>query len=144
MHQFTAAAKDSARESHARDFIKNPVHPRILDEEFPELQTLLDAMEEEVPPITLPCITPLVPVQIQVPTPSTSGQKRRADKDTEDLADTGASGSGSHPANSQKAQPEGTNLHGKAPATNQSETEEPYTREEATLAFIGSEYLVPK
>jgi hypothetical protein len=41
---FIAAAKDPARESHARDFIAKPVHPKILDEEFPEYQTLLDAM----------------------------------------------------------------------------------------------------
>ncbi len=32
---FTMAAKDPVRESHARDFIANPVHPKILDEEFP-------------------------------------------------------------------------------------------------------------
>jgi hypothetical protein len=135
------AAKDPVRESYAREFIKRPTRPMILDAEFPEFQTLLDAMENEVPPITLPCITPLVPVQIQAPTPSTSGQKRRADKDTEAEADTGASGSGSHPASSQMAQPEGTNLQGKASATTQSETEEPYTREEALSAFIGSPRL---
>ena len=28
---YTAAAKDPVRESHARDFLDNPVHPKILD-----------------------------------------------------------------------------------------------------------------
>ncbi len=49
-------------ESHARDSIKHPVHPRIMDEEFPEFQTLLDAMEKEISTINLPCISPLVPI----------------------------------------------------------------------------------
>ena len=59
---FTTAAKDPVRESHARDFIANPVHPKILDEEFPEFQTLLDNLEDEVPPITLPRLSPLAPL----------------------------------------------------------------------------------
>ena len=59
---FTAAAKDPVRESHAREFIANPVHPKILDEESPEFQTLINALEDEVPPITLPCLSPLAPL----------------------------------------------------------------------------------
>ena len=39
---FTMTTKDSVRESHARDFIKNPNQPKILDEEFPDYQKLLD------------------------------------------------------------------------------------------------------
>jgi hypothetical protein len=59
---FTATAKDPERESHARDVIVKPVHPKKLNEEFPEFQKLLDAMEEEVPPITLPCLSQLGPI----------------------------------------------------------------------------------
>ncbi len=92
---FTSAAKDPVRESHARDFIADPVHPKILDEEFPEFQTLLDAMEDEVPPITLSCLTPLTPLGPGTH-PSSSRQKRRAGVEHADLADTGASGSGTH------------------------------------------------
>ena len=85
------------RESHARDFIAKPVHPKIWDEEFPEFQQLLDAMEEEVPPITLPILSPLGPVQV-APLPSSSGQKRRVARDQADMENTGASGSGGPPA----------------------------------------------
>ena len=42
---FSAAAKDPMREPHAHNFIAKHVHPKTLDEEFPEFQTLLDAME---------------------------------------------------------------------------------------------------
>ncbi len=90
---FTSAAKDPVRESHARDFIANPAHPKILDEEFPEFQTLLDAMEDEVPPITLPCLTPFTPLGPGTH-PTSSGQKRRAGSEQADLADTGALCSG--------------------------------------------------
>ena len=74
---YTAVAKDPVRESHARDFIANPVHPKILDEEFLEFQTLLDALEDEVPPITLPCLSPLTPLR-PATHPTSVGQKRRA------------------------------------------------------------------
>ena len=77
---FTAAAKDYVRESHARDLITKPVHPMILDEEFPAYQRLLGAIEKEVPPLTLPCLLPLGPFQA-TSFPASSGQKRRADPD---------------------------------------------------------------
>ncbi len=78
------------RESHARDFIANTVHPNILDEEFPEFQTLLNALEDEVPTITLSWLSPLAALLPATHTAS-SGQKRRAEGDLTDLADTGAS-----------------------------------------------------
>ncbi len=87
---FTTAAKDSVRESHDRDYIANPVHPKILDEEFPDFQKLLDDLEDEVPPITLPCLSPLTPLR-PATHPASSRQKRRAEGDQADLAHTGAS-----------------------------------------------------
>ena len=140
MPPLSAAAKDPVRESYARDFIKHPVSPMIMDAEFPEFQTLLDEMEEEVPPITLPCISPLVPVQIP-PAPTTSGQKRRAGKDAENAADTGSSGSGSHPAKAQEVHLAGANPQTSAPILNPIEADEPYTRGEAVMAFIASPRL---
>ena len=41
---FTAAAKDPTREAHAMDFIQKLVQPKILDEEFPDYQKLLEDM----------------------------------------------------------------------------------------------------
>ncbi len=95
------------RESHARDLIAKPVHPKILDEEFPEYQTLLDAMEAEIPPITLPCVSPLVPIPA-APLLAFSGQKRRAEEKQTDLEDTGASTSGAPPGQQPAATTTGT------------------------------------
>ena len=87
-------AKDPVRESHARDFVANPIRPKLLDEEFPEFQKILvDALEDEVPPITLPCLSPLTPLR-PATHPASSRQKRRTEGVQADLADTGASGSG--------------------------------------------------
>jgi hypothetical protein len=137
---FTTAAKDSVRESHARDFIANPVHPKILDEEFPEFQKLLDDLEEEVPPITLPCLSPLTPLRPATHLAS-SGQKRRAEGEHADLADTGASSSGTHPAK-QLAPITGVNsIQVEAPEPENVEGVEPLTREEAVTAFVASPLL---
>ena len=57
----TASSKDPVRESHTRELISRPVHPKILEEEFPEYQTLLDNMQVELSPITLPNIPVLGP-----------------------------------------------------------------------------------
>ncbi len=53
------------------DLTNKPIHQEILDEEFSEYQKLLDNMEIELPPITLPCIPSLGPA------PSGSGQNKR-------------------------------------------------------------------
>ncbi len=136
---FTAAPKDHVRESHARDFISKPVHPKILDEVFPEFQQLLNDMEEEVPPITLLCLSPLVPSQ-PGSLPSTSGQKRRSALDPADLENTGASGSGGPPAKlAVTAAIESGNLAG-AQRTAE-EMEEPPSRDEALTAFTGSPHI---
>jgi hypothetical protein len=122
-----ATAKDPVREAHARDFIANYVHAEILDAEFPEYQALLDSMNDEVPPIVLPCLTPLVPMQTAA-LPSTSGQKRT----NEDLADTGASGSGSRAPAAQMGIPGTTTQEG---AILEEGQELPQTRDEIILAF---------
>jgi hypothetical protein len=49
-----AAAKDQTREAHARELMTKPIRPKILDEEFSENQKLLDDVEVEETPITLP------------------------------------------------------------------------------------------
>jgi hypothetical protein len=58
----TASSKDPVRETHAIEHISRPIHPRIFEEEFPEYHTLLDIMQVEPNPITLPNIPALGPV----------------------------------------------------------------------------------
>jgi len=74
-----------------------PVHPKILDEEFHDYQTLLDGMEVDPTPITLPCL-PLLG-----PTPSAYGQNKRVKISPEhtgedETRDTTASGSSTIPS----------------------------------------------
>ena len=129
------------REAHARDFIAKPVRPKIMDEEFPEYPTLLDAMEVEVPLITLPCLSPLAPNQT-APLPASSELKRRADKEHTDLEDTGASTSGAPPSQRNAATTTETdNLDG-APVLETEEDVVPPTRDEAVTAFLASPLLL--
>jgi hypothetical protein len=51
---FAEAAKDPVREAHARDFIHKPVQPKIMDEELPDYQKLLDDMATGPTPVTMP------------------------------------------------------------------------------------------
>jgi hypothetical protein len=76
--------------------MNKPVHPRILDEEFQDYQTLLNGMEIDPTPITLPCLPLLGPA------PSTSGQNKRIMTSPEisgeeETRDTAASSSGTIP-----------------------------------------------
>ena len=47
----TAAAQDKTRESHAKEVMGRQIRPKILDEEFPDYEKLLDKAEVE-PPLT--------------------------------------------------------------------------------------------
>ncbi len=72
------------------------VHPKILDEEFQDYQTLLDGMEVDPTPITLPCLPLLGHI------PSAFGQNKRVKTSPEPTGeketwDTPASGSGTIP-----------------------------------------------
>ena len=127
------------REAHARDFIANPVRAIFLDEEFPEFHTLLDAMEEEVPPVTLPYLSPIVPQQTAA-LPSTSGQKRRADQERADMADTGASRSGTRAPGNQTATVEGTTTQDEALLPEEG-LDPPPTRDDIILAFAARSFL---
>ena len=66
----TPSANDRTRESHCKEIAGSMIRPPILDAEFQEYQTLLDAAETEDTPFTLPDIPP------PPPAPSISGQKR--------------------------------------------------------------------
>jgi hypothetical protein len=73
--------------------MSKPVHPKIMDEEFHDYQTLLDGMEVDPTPISLPSL-PLLG-----PTPTASGQNKRNitsmdPPGEEETWDTSASGSG--------------------------------------------------
>jgi hypothetical protein len=50
----TAKAKNQVRESHDRELTVRSIRPRILDEELPDYQKLLDNAEVESAPVTLP------------------------------------------------------------------------------------------
>jgi hypothetical protein len=67
-----------------------------MDEEFLDYQALLDGMEIDPTPITLPCL------RLLGRTPDASGQNKRAmtsnNNGDEETRDTVASGSGTHPA----------------------------------------------
>ena len=92
---FAAAAKDPVREAHARDFMQKPTQPEIVDEEFPDYQKLLDDMATDPTPVTLRELPSLAT------TPTSSRLKRSRTLPTEgegEFEDTGASGSGTHPA----------------------------------------------
>ena len=97
---FTSAIKDVAREAHARDFIQKPAQPKILDEEFPDYQKLLDDTATDPTLVTLPDLPALAA------TPFASCLKRSRALPTEDegeFEDTRASGSGiHHPANASR------------------------------------------
>ncbi len=60
--------------------------------------------------------------------------------EAEDTADTGASGSGAHPAKVPESNPAGAKSQAAAPME-PAEEDEPYTREEAITAFIGAPNL---
>ena len=62
MAPFGAIAKDPDRKFNARDFIHKPVRLKILDEEFPDNQKLLDDMAVYPTPVTLACIPSLAAV----------------------------------------------------------------------------------
>jgi len=66
----TPSTNDKTRESHAKEIAGSLIRPPILDAEFHEYQTLLDAAEVEGTPFTLPDIPP------PLSAPSISGQKR--------------------------------------------------------------------
>jgi hypothetical protein len=87
----TTAAKDPIREFHARELMSMQVHLKILEEEFPEYQKLLDNMEVEPTPITL------LRLPYFGPAPFDSGQNKRAGHNEREMQDTGASGSGKDP-----------------------------------------------
>ncbi len=73
------------------------LRPKILNEEFPDNQKLLDNVQVEPTPLTLPLLPNREPPSW--PAPSFSRQKRGVDRiEEEDIADTGASGSGPRPA----------------------------------------------
>jgi hypothetical protein len=87
-----AAAKDHIRDSRARELASRTVRPKIIDEVFPDYQKLLDNVEVEPTPLTLPRLLTLGPV------PTSSGQKRAGNGlDPDDTGDTGASGNGTNP-----------------------------------------------
>jgi non-ribosomal peptide synthetase component F len=93
----TASSKDPVRESHARDLMAKPFYPKIIDEDFPEFQTLLDSMEVEATPITMPSLPSLGP------SPSLPEQNERSrvnlhDTREGDAEDTCASSTGTHHA----------------------------------------------
>jgi hypothetical protein len=111
-----------------------------LDEEFPEFQKLLDAMEEEVPPITLPILSPLGPVQT-APLPTSLGQKRSVALERADMEDTGASGSGGPPAKQTATDNTGTGTTEDALEQDATEGDELPTHSEAITAFIGSPHI---
>ena len=48
---FTIAAKDQTHEAHARELMGRQIRPRILDDEFPDYQKLLDDAEIEPSPL---------------------------------------------------------------------------------------------
>jgi hypothetical protein len=50
---FAASVKDPVREAHARDFIQKFIQPKIMDEEFPEYQKLLEDMASDPTHVTL-------------------------------------------------------------------------------------------
>jgi len=50
---WAAAAKDPTRETNARDFMRKPIQSKIMDEEFPDYQKLLDDMATDTTPVTL-------------------------------------------------------------------------------------------
>ncbi len=56
----TAAAGDKTREAHAREIAVSQTRPKIIDEEFPEYQQLLDKAEIDIPP----CLSSLFPSQL--------------------------------------------------------------------------------
>ena len=88
---FAASAKDPVRESHARDYLQKPIQPKILEEEFPDYQKLLDDMAVDPTAVTLTCLPSLAAV------PSVSRQKRYRTIPTEgagEIEDTGACGIG--------------------------------------------------
>ena len=90
---FTTSAKDPVRGAHARDFIQKPVQPKILDEEFPNYQKLLDGMATD------PILVTLHDLPSLAATPSASRLKRSRALPAEGeggMEDTGASGSGTH------------------------------------------------
>jgi hypothetical protein len=111
-----------------------------LDEEFPEFQKLLDVMEEEVPPITLPCLSPLGPIQA-APLPTSSGKKRRAALEQTDMEDTGASSSGGLPAKQTATDTTGTGIPKGALARDPAKEDEPLSRSEAITTFVASPHL---
>ena len=87
----TAAAKDQTRESHDRELMGRQMRSKILDEEFPDYQKLLDKAEVDPPP--LPCPTSLFPGQ---PPPYRGKNEVRggARLDADKVADTGTSSGG--------------------------------------------------
>ena len=93
----------------------SPSTPKKMDEKFPEFQKLLDVMEEEVPPITLLCLSPLGPIQA-APLPASSGHKGRAALDQTDMEVTGAQVSGGPPAKQTATDTSGTGSLEGAPA----------------------------
>jgi len=90
----TAAAKDQTRESHANELTERQIRSKILDEEFPDYQNLLDNAEVESLPFTLPDLP------IPRPAPSIYGQKRGGSRlDDDEAADTvTSSGAAQNPA----------------------------------------------
>ncbi len=111
-----------------------------MDEEFPEFQTLLDAMADEVPPITLPCLPPLPPLGPGTH-PASSGQKRRAGGEQAGLPDTGATGSGAHSAKHPVLITGASTSQVEAPEMENDDDAEPPTRDEAITAFVASPLL---
>jgi hypothetical protein len=96
----------------------------------------------EIPPITLSCLSPLVPNQA-APLPAFSRQKRRAEDEQTDLEDTGASTSGAQPGQQPAATTTGTDNPDGAPVLEPEEETVPLTRDEAITALLASP-LLPK
>ncbi len=97
-------------------------------------------MEVEVPSITLPCISPLVPNHA-APLPAFSGQKRRAEEEQTNLEDTGASTSGAPPGRRPAATSTVTDNPDGAPVLEPEEEAVPLKCDEAVTTFLASSLL---
>jgi len=104
-YPLTVSVKYLVREAHARDFIHKPIQPKILDEEFPDYQKLLEDMAIDPTPVTMAGVPSLAAA------PFALGQKRFRGIPTAregEIEDTGASSSGSHHAANASGAPDPT------------------------------------
>jgi len=136
---FAEAAKDPVREAHARDFIHKPVQPKIMDEELPDYQKLLDDMATGPTPVTMPDLPSLAA------TSTASWLKRARTLSTEgegEFEDTGASGSGTHSAANSSGSTDPILPPPQGP-TGQEDDEVPPELDRANVvtAFLGSSLL---